>query len=94
MVDAGITVAGSSDAPIERTDVLAAMAAATGSVPTGAEAHLGAVRPGHRADLVVLSDDPTDERVALDDIAVLRTVVAGIDRFVAPTDIEHRQEQQ
>ncbi len=106
MVDAGIAVAGSSDAPIERTDVLAAMAAASGSVPggevlpeqrltraealaaftvgaswaRGTEDVLGAIRPGLRADLVVLDADPTDERVALDDIAVLSTTVAGVEQ--------------
>lgn len=82
MIDAGVVVAGSSDAPIEPTAPLDAMAAAvdrrgvgddqaitptealalytTGSAwARGVEADQGRIAPGHRADLVVLSSDPT-----------------------------------
>lgn len=118
MVDAGIVVAGSSDAPIERTDVLAAMAAASGSVPggvldeqrltrsealaafttgaswaRGTEGDLGAIRAGLRADLVVLSADPTDERIALDDITVLSTTVAGTEHHPEPNGSRDEVEQ-
>ena len=42
------------------------------------EEHLGRLAVGHRADLVVLSGDPTTcAPAAIADIAVLRTVVAG-----------------
>ncbi len=98
MADAGITIAGSSDAPIERTSVLAAMAA-TVSAPidtqrlTRAEAlrafttggswaritegDIGTIAAGARADLVVLDRNPTDLGVALDDVVVRSTTVAG-----------------
>ena len=100
LLDAGATVAGSSDAPIEPTDVFAAMATAVDrplapeQAVTGAEAlamyttggaaarmtedRLGRLAVGHRADLVVLSDDPTTcAPAAIADIDVLRTVVGG-----------------
>ena len=90
----------SSDAPIEPTDVLAAMATAVDrplapeQAVTGADAlamyttggaaarmtedRLGRLAVGHRADLVVLSDDPTTcAPAAIADIDVLRTVVGG-----------------
>ena len=102
LLDAGVTVAGSSDAPIESTDVLAAMAACThraGLAPaqeiSGAEAltlyttggsavrqtenRLGRLAPGQRADLVVLDGDPaTAPAHAVADIAVLATVIGGV----------------
>ncbi len=99
LFDAGATVAGSSDAPIESTDVLAAMAAAVDrpvspeQAITGAEAlamyttggsrarstedRLGRLAVGHRADLVVLSDDPTTPSDRSAGIDVHMTVVAG-----------------
>jgi hypothetical protein len=101
LVDAGVVLAGSSDAPFESPDVLAGMGAAVtrhGFEPaqalTAAEAvamytrggalaqqreHLtGSLTEGLRADLAVLSDDPT--AVAPEDIAgidVCLTVVGG-----------------
>jgi len=99
MLDAGITLAGSSDAPIERTDVLAAMAATTsasvdtqrltrvealqafttgGSWARSTEGDIGTIAAGARADLVVLDRDPTDLSVALDDVVVRSTTVAGV----------------
>lgn len=100
LLDAGTRVAGSSDAPIESTDVLAAMAAAVDrpvapeQAVTGAEAlamytsggaaarhsddRLGRLEVGHRADLVVLSDDPTTcDPGELAHIDVRMTVIAG-----------------
>jgi predicted amidohydrolase YtcJ len=101
LLDAGVTLAGSSDAPLESPDVLAGISAAVtrhGFEPsqalTAAEAvamytrggaiaqqreHLaGSLREGHRADLVMLSQDPTavpPDRIA--DIDVLLTVIGG-----------------
>jgi predicted amidohydrolase YtcJ len=101
LLDAGVVVAGSSDAPLEEPDVLAGMAAAVtrhGFEPaqaiTAAEAldaytrggalaqqreHLtGRLAEGLRADLVILSADPTavpGEQIA--DIDVCATVVGG-----------------
>lgn len=101
LLDAGVTLAGSSDAPLESPDVLAGIAAAVtrhGFEPdqalTAAEAvtiytrggayaqqreHLtGSLVEGHRADLVVLSQDPTavaPDRIA--DIEVRLTVIGG-----------------
>jgi hypothetical protein len=101
LMDTGMTVAGSSDAPLESSDVLAGIGAAVtrhGFEPdqrlTAEEAvalytrnaaiaqrreHLtGTLTVGKRADLVVLSDDPTD--VPADQIAqieVRRTVIGG-----------------
>ena len=100
MLDAGVALAGSSDAPIERTNVLRAMAAAvhrggqaddqaisraealalftTGaSRARGTEDEVGALRPGLRADVVVLDADPTDAATDLDAVRVLATTVAG-----------------
>lgn len=105
LLDAGVRVAGSSDAPIESTDVLAAMDAAahrptlgpdqtvsglealrfytTGSsAARGTEDRLGLLAVGLRADVVVLSDDPTVVRPA--EVQVQRTVIDGVDHFVAP----------
>jgi predicted amidohydrolase YtcJ len=104
LLDAGVGVAGSSDAPIEATDVLAAMAAAVdrggladdqaitpvealGLYTTGAnaarctEGDAGALRPGMRADLVVLDADPLAVP-AVDAVGVARTVIGGVDRYV------------
>ena len=104
LLDAGAAIAGSSDAPIERTDVLAAMGAAVErpvaaeQAITGAEAlamyttggaaarrtedRLGRLAVGHRADLVVLSDDPTTcTPAAIAEVRVLRTVVGGRTQF-------------
>lgn len=103
MLDAGVRVAGSSDAPIESTDVLAAMDAAVhrptlgpdqavsslealrmytsvASAVRGTQDLLGSLTVGLRADLVVLSGDPTVGRPA--DLQVRRTVIGGIDHFV------------
>lgn len=106
LLDAGVTVAGSSDAPIESTDVVAAMAAtvdrggladeqaitpleALGLYTTGAsavrgtEVDMGALAPGARADLVVLSADPTTspDRASIE---VLVTTIGGLDHYVHP----------
>jgi hypothetical protein len=101
LLDAGVKVAGSSDGPVESTDVLHAMQCCVtreGFEPqqaiTAAEAirlytidaaytHFeesvkGSITVGKRADLVVLSENPT--RVVADRIAairVLRTVRKG-----------------
>ena len=107
LLDAGAAVAGSSDAPIESTDVLAAMGVAVerpvaaeqaisgaealamyttgGSAARMTEDRLGRVQVGQRADLVVLSDDPTTcAPAAIAGIEVLRTVVAGRTLHVRP----------
>ncbi len=101
MLDAGVPVAGSSDAPIEVTDVLAAMAASVdrggladeqaitaaealamyttgGAAARRCEGDLGTIAVGARADLVVLSADPT--RVGPAGVDVVTTIVGGIDR--------------
>jgi predicted amidohydrolase YtcJ len=106
LLDAGVPVAGSSDAPIERTDVLAAVGAAVdrrgmaddqaidraealamfttgGSRARGTEHEIGAIRPGLRADLVVLDADPLDERVEVDGVSVLATFVGGVAHHIA-----------
>lgn len=101
LLDAGVRVAGASDAPIESTDVLHAIQCcvtrdgfethqaigvveALGLYTTGAawaqcaEDEKGSLTPGKRADLVVLSDDPT--AVPPDQIAAIhveQTVVGG-----------------
>lgn len=104
LLEAGVRLAGSSDAPIESTDVLAALDAAvhrptlsaeqnisgleavhmytTGaSAVRGTEDRLGSLAAGLRADLVVLSADPTAIRPA--DVQVQRTVIGGIDHYIA-----------
>lgn len=104
LLDAGVGLAGSSDAPIESTDVLSALDAAvhrptlspdqsisglealrlytTGaSAARGTSDGLGSLAVGLRADLVVLSADPTADRPA--EVQVQRTVIGGIDHFVA-----------
>lgn len=99
--DAGVVLAGSSDAPIEAPDVLAGMTAAVtrhgfepGQALTAAEAlemytvggavaqqrehEAGRLAEGYRADLVVLSSDPTavpPEKIAELDVGL--TVVGG-----------------
>jgi predicted amidohydrolase YtcJ len=101
LLDAGVVLAGSSDAPLESPDVLAGISAAVtrhGFEPsqalTAAEAvamytrggaiaqqreHLaGSLTEGHRADLVMLSGDPTtvpSDRIA--DTEVCLTVIGG-----------------
>ena len=101
LLDAGVVLAGSSDAPIEPPDVLAAITAAVtrhgfepGQALTVAEAvemytvggataqqrehEAGRLVEGFRADLVVLSSDPTSvppEKIA--DLEVGLTVVGG-----------------
>jgi predicted amidohydrolase YtcJ len=111
LLDAGVTLAGSSDAPVEPTDVLDGIAVAVdrgGFVPqeaiTAKEAvtmytrgaaiaqqreHItGSITEGHRADLVVLSDDPTavpSDQIA--DIDVLLTVVGGQVVHRAPSTV-------
>lgn len=97
LLDAGVAVAGSSDGPIETTDVLASMRCATerlGIAPREAitatealtlytsagawvrrtEDEVGAIRPGHRADLAVLSGDPSG---SFEGVAVAATMAAG-----------------
>lgn len=97
MLDAGVLLAGSSDAPIETPDVLAAMHCAVDRLGIGADQALtpgealalyttgaaavrgvagdaGTIRPGARADLVVLSADP---RLDLAGAEVLATLVDG-----------------
>ena len=111
LLEAGVRLAGSSDAPIESTDVLAALDAAVhrptlaadqaisgldalrmyttaASAVRGTEGRLGslAVETARKhfagqADLVVLSADPTAVRPA--EVHVQRTVIGGIDHFVA-----------
>jgi predicted amidohydrolase YtcJ len=99
-----VRLAGSSDAPIESTDVLAALDAAVhrptlaadqaisgldalrmyttaASAVRGTEGRLGSLAVGLQADLVVLSADPTAVRPA--EVHVQRTVIGGIDHFVA-----------
>lgn len=99
--DAGVVLAGSSDAPVESPDVLAAMAAAVtrhgfetdqalspaealemytvgGATAQQREHEAGRLVEGFRADLVVLSDDPTAvPPEKLTDLAVGLTVVGG-----------------
>lgn len=108
LLDAGVVVAGSSDAPIERTDVIEAMAASVdrggladaqsltpaealaiyttgGSWARSTEHELGAIRPGSRADLVVLSADPTTASPAdAAAIRVLTTTIGGVDLHIHP----------
>jgi hypothetical protein len=97
MIDAGMRVAGSSDAPIESPEVLAAMSCAVDRLGVGSdqaitpaealalyttsaawvrrvEGDTGAVAPGARADLVVLSGDPLQ---GVDGIEVLATMASG-----------------
>ena len=104
LLEAGVRLAGSSDAPIESTDVLAALDAAVhrptlaadqaisgldalrmyttaASAVRGTEGRLGSLAVGLQADLVVLSADPTAVRPA--EVHVQRTVIGGIDHFVA-----------
>jgi predicted amidohydrolase YtcJ len=108
LLDAGVAVAGSSDAPIESTDVLAAIGAcverggladeqaisateALGLYTTGAafarrtEDDAGALRPGQRADLVVLDADPTVVDPAT--VTVHVTTIGGVERFVHPRSV-------
>jgi len=99
--DAGVALAGSSDAPIEPPDVLAGITAAVtrhgfepdqaltvdeaielytygGAVAQQREHEAGRLVEGYRADLVVLSTDPTTvapEKIA--DLDVATTVVGG-----------------
>jgi hypothetical protein len=101
LLDAGVTLAGSSDAPLESPDVLAGIGAAVtrhgfepaqaltpaeavamytrgGAYAQQREDVAGSLRQGHRADLVVLSHDPTavaPERIA--DIEVRCTIIGG-----------------
>jgi predicted amidohydrolase YtcJ len=101
LLDAGVVLAGSSDAPLEEPDVLAGMAAAVhrhglepaqgltieeaiemytvgGAIAQQRDHVTGRIAEGIRADLVILSEDPTtvpDDRIA--DIEVRRTIVGG-----------------
>ena len=104
LLEAGVRLAGSSDAPIESTDVLAALDAAVhrptlaadqaisgldalrmyttaASAVRGTEGRLGSLAVRLQADQVVLSADPTAVRPA--EVHVQRTVIGGIDHFVA-----------
>ncbi len=104
-LDAGVAVAGSSDAPVTGFDPLDGMRAAVfrrtlqGTVlqpeeaVTPAEALAmytreaaraagcldvtGTLEPGKRADLVILSEDPTVSKEALERARVVETVLAG-----------------
>jgi hypothetical protein len=49
----------------------------------GKEAELGVLRPGALADFTVLDGDPTDSATKLLELRVLRTVVAGVQRYPA-----------
>ena len=99
--DAGVVLAGSSDAPIEEPDVLAGMTAAVtrhgfepdqaltageavelytrgGAIAQQREHEAGSIAEGFRADLVVLSADPTvvsPHKIA--DLDIHTTVVGG-----------------
>jgi predicted amidohydrolase YtcJ len=105
LIDAGVRVAGSSDAPVIGFDPLAAMRAAVSrrsrsraevhpeeairpdealALYTREAAHAlgsldvtGTLEPGKRADLVVLSEDPTTSATALFRTRLERTVLAG-----------------
>jgi predicted amidohydrolase YtcJ len=105
LLDAGVPVAGASDAPVESTDVLHAIQCCV--TREGFETHQaigadealrlyttvaawaqreedekGSLAPGKRADLVVLSRDPTT--VPADEIAAIqvqRTIAGGIEVY-------------
>jgi predicted amidohydrolase YtcJ len=101
LLDAGVTLAGSSDAPVEPTDVLTGIVTAVdrqgfqshqaltveeavamytrgGATVQQREHVTGSIVEGHRADLVVLSADPTQVPPAsIADIDVRLTVVGG-----------------
>jgi predicted amidohydrolase YtcJ len=101
LLDAGVVLAGSSDAPLESTDVLAGIGAAVtrdgfepdqavtpteavtmytrgGAIAQQREHLTGSLVEGHRADLVVLSQDPTAVApAAIADIDVQLTVIGG-----------------
>jgi predicted amidohydrolase YtcJ len=105
LIDAGVRVAGSSDAPVIGFDPLAAMRAAVSRRSrSGTEVHpeeairpdealglytreaahalasldvTGTLEAGKRADLVVLSEDPTTSPAALFRTRLERTVLAG-----------------
>jgi predicted amidohydrolase YtcJ len=101
LLDAGVVLAGSSDAPVESTDVLAGIATAVdragfqehqaltveeaiamytrgGAMVQQREGVTGSITEGLRADLVVLSDDPTQVAPArIADLRVHLTVVGG-----------------
>jgi predicted amidohydrolase YtcJ len=108
MLDAGLVVAGSSDAPVVDFDPLAGIRAAVqrrtasgqqlgdgqevsvqealemytlhSARAGGLEHEVGSLEVGKRADLVVLSEDPTAlEPGELDRLKVLRTVCGGAD---------------
>jgi hypothetical protein len=111
LIDAGVRVAGSSDAPVIGFDPLAAMRAAVSrrsrsgveiqreeairpyealTLYTREAAHAlgsldvtGTLEPGKRADLVVLSEDPTTSPAALFRTRLERTVLAGQTVFSA-----------
>lgn len=99
LLDAGVRLAGSSDAPIETYDALAAMHAAVDRLGIGPEQAItpmealaaytsdaayvrhvdhdtGTIEAGARADLVVLSGDPS---AGFDQIEVLATYTGGVE---------------
>lgn len=115
LFDAGLTVAGSSDAPVVSFDPLRGIRCAVerktingeglgdgqeisvrealemytihAARSGGLEHEVGSIRPGKRADLVVLSHDPTQLRPSqLDQLTVRRTIGGGVDVFVADRD--------
>lgn len=74
--------------PQERIDVAAALRAYTASAAYAGfqEAVVGRIAPGFLADFVVLSHDLfAAEGSSMTQVRVLRTVIAGEDRFVDPT---------
>jgi hypothetical protein len=79
MMEAGIPVALSSDAPVvEEDSPLLGMQAAGGAFASGDEANRGTLSPGKSADLAVLSDDPVAvDAEGLGRIRVDMTVVGG-----------------
>ncbi len=117
LADAGVVLAGGSDAPVEDPDPRRGLYAAVtrqreDGTPAGgwspterltldealalftegaayaarAEGWCGAIRPGFAADLTVLDGDPTSvapERIL--HLRVLRTMVGGVDGYVAAT---------
>jgi len=116
MLDAGLTVAGSSDAPVVDFDPLVGIRAAVrrraasgesvedgqqvtigealemytvhGARSGGLEHEVGTLEAGKRADLVVLSADPTTLAPEdLDHLAVERTVCGGSDVYIRTAEL-------
>jgi predicted amidohydrolase YtcJ len=116
MLDAGLIVAGSSDAPVVDFDPLVGIRAAVrrraasgepvedgqqvtigealemytvhGARSAGLEHEVGTLEAGKRADLVVLSADPTTLATEdLDRLTVERTVCGGSDVYVRTAEL-------